>query len=252
MHILVTRPLPDAWDMKARIEALGHTASLAPLIEIVPEEIAGDAFDGAAGIIATSQNGLRALAMSGLTSKVNRLQVYAVGEATAKLAADLKLPNITAGRGTAEDLVPVIAERHKDRPGRLVHLAGDHLAFDLKGALAGKGIDVQTLPAYRSVAADRLPPEVAGDLKRGRIHAVTLMSPRTATIWRQLAAKHGLQGEFGALVHLCLSEAVADTLQGTGEPGTGAPFSKVEVAAEPNMQEMLALIKGLAAQFGQE
>jgi uroporphyrinogen-III synthase len=240
MRILVTRPLPDAWDMKARIERLGHEASVAPLIEIVCEDLAPEAFDGAAGIIATSQNGLRALALSGLADKIRRLQVYAVGEATTKLATDLKLPNITAGRGTAEDLVPVIAERHQDRPGRLVHLAGDHLAFDLKGALAQKGIEVEILPSYKSVAAERLPPETVADLKRGRIGAVTLMSPRTAEIWAALTAKHGLQGDLSKLVHLCLSEAIAAKLQ-------LGPAQRVEIAAEPNMPDMLALIKGLAA-----
>ena len=54
MHILVTRPLPDAWQMKALVEKLGHEVSIAPLIEIVPETIDPAAFEGASGVIATS------------------------------------------------------------------------------------------------------------------------------------------------------------------------------------------------------
>lgn len=241
MHILVTRPLPDAWDMRARLQRLGCEVTLSPLIEIVPESLQPEQLEGAAGIIATSQNGLRSLQLAGLTDQAKRLQVYCVGEATAKLAQDLKLPNVTAGRGTAAELVPAIAERHKTRPGHLVHLAGDHLAYDLKGALAAKGIDVRDVQAYKSVAATNLSPEAVTGVKSKRINVVTLMSPRTAAIWTTLAAKHGLQGELNNLVHVCLSQAVADKLQ-------LAPPARVEVAEEPKLDEMLVLIKGLAAQ----
>ena len=245
MQVLVTRPLPDAWDMKARIERLGLGAVLAPLIEIVPMDLTLDQFEGASGIIATSQNGLRSLQLAGLTDQVKRLQVYCVGEATAKLASDMKLPNITAGRGTAADLVPVIAERHKSRPGPLVHLAGDHLAYDLKGALGAQGVEVQEAAAYKSVAASNLPLEAVAGLKAKRINIITLMSPRTAEIWSTLAGKHGLQGELSKLVHVCLSQAVADRLQ-------LPPPARVEIAAEPKLEEMLELIKGLAAHPARE
>lgn len=245
MQVLVTRPLPDAWDMKSRIERLGPSAVLAPLLEIVPLELTIGQFDGASAIIATSQNGLRSLQLAGLIEQVKRLQVYCVGEATAKLAADMKLPNITAGRGTAADLVPVIAERQKARAGYLAHLAGDHLAFDLKGALGAQGLEVRELAAYKSAAADVLPLEAVAGIKTKRIGAVTLMSPRTAEIWTALAAKHGLQSELNKLVHVCLSQAVADKLQ-------LPPTARVEIAAGPNLEEMLILIKGLAAKPARE
>ena len=245
MHILVTRPLPDAWQMKALVEKLGHEASVAPLIEIVPEAIDPAAFEGASGVIATSQNGLRSLHLAALTDAVRHLQIYAVGEATAKHALDLKLRNITAGRGTGADLVSVIAERHKDRKGHLVHLAGDHLAYDMKEALAAHGIEVKPILAYRSVAATALEPEVIGKIRTGQIDAVILMSPRTAEIWTKLAAEHGLGAELDRIVHICLSPAVAGRLQ-------LAPGARVEIAAEPHMNEVLSLIKGLAASIGQE
>lgn len=245
MHILVTRPLPDAWDMRASLQRLGYEVTLSPLVEIVPQDLAIEQFEGASGLVATSQNGLRSLQLSGLLDKVKHLQVYCVGEATATLAKDLKLPNVTAGRGTAAELVPVIAERHKTRSGAIVHLAGDHLAYDLKGALAGKGVEVREIAAYKSVAATNLSPEAVAGLKSKRINVVTLMSPRTAAIWTTLAAKHGLQGALNNLVHVCLSQAVADKLQ-------LAPPARVEVAEEPKLDEMLVLIKGLAAQPAQE
>lgn len=245
MHIIVTRPLPDAWDTQARLEPLGFTTTLAPLLEIVPEALDLQQFEGASGLIVTSQNALRSLQLSGLTDSVRRLQVYCVGEATAKFAVDLKLPNVTAGRGTAADLVPVIAERHKSRPGHLVHLAGDHLAFDLAGALAEHGIDVRAVPAYKSLAARSLPPAAVAALKTRRRTAIMLMSQRTAEIWSQLSTRLGLQDELSNCVHVCMSQAVASKLQ-------LLPATRVTVAAEPNLAEMLSTLKALAAEAAQE
>ncbi len=245
MHILVTRPEPEAWTAKSQLEERGLKVTNAPLLSISFNEIPPDAFDGASGVIATSKNAFRSLALSSLVDKVQPLQVYAVGEATAAFAEDLKLRNITAGRGTAADLVPVIAERHANRPGHLVHLAGDYLAFDLAGALAGKNIKVAALAVYRSVAADRLPQGVIGALRTGQIDAVTLMSPRTAHIWADLTEKHGLRSEINKIIHICLSEAVAAALPPNSQRRT-------EIAVKPQGQEMLALIGDLAAQFGQE
>ena len=245
MHVLVTRPEPEAWQTKSQLENLGLKVMSAPLQTITFNDIATDAFDGASGVIATSKNALRGLALSGLIDKVQPLQVYAVGEATAAFAEDLKLRNITAGRGTAEDLVPVIAERHMKRAGHLVHLAGDYLAFDLSGALAEKGIKVAVLTVYRAMAADVLPPGVVGALKTGKIDAVTLMSPKTAQIWADLTRKHGLQSELSKIIHVCLSDAVAAALPPNSQRRT-------EIAVQPKGQEMLALIGDLAAQFGQE
>ena len=35
MHLIVTRPEEDAMPLKARLEALGHTVTVAPLLRIV-------------------------------------------------------------------------------------------------------------------------------------------------------------------------------------------------------------------------
>lgn len=240
MHFLVTRPLPDAWQNKAEIEKLGHQVTLAPLIDIVFEDLGADTFDGVSGVIVTSQNALRSLAFAGLADKVKPLQVYAVGEATALLAHELKLRNISAGRGTAEELVPFIVERQTGRAGKLIHLTGDHKAFDMKAALAEKGLAVDDVPAYRQVAAESLPGAVVGLIKSGAVGAVTLYSPRTAEIWAKLAAKHGFGANLATLIHFCLSDAVAARLP-------REEVRRIEIAAEPKNQEILALIKGLAA-----
>src|SRR2546428_158157 len=62
MHVLVTRPEPDAAELKAALEVLGHEVSVEPLLAIQSLPIPATAFEDARGLIATSRNGLRALA----------------------------------------------------------------------------------------------------------------------------------------------------------------------------------------------
>ena len=241
MHVLITRAEDDAGDMKARLEGFGLTVSLAPLQSIAFEPINADALAGAAGIIATSRNGLRALHGAPALKAAHALPVFAVGPATAALAREMGFSSVVEGAGTASSLVPVITAKAAEFGGRhLLHFAGDTLAFDLAGALAGRGITVRTIPAYRASEISLLPETVQSQLALGQIDAVVLMSPRTARIWSALAKKTGIEGHLGHLTHVCLSPAVADGLQ-------LRPSPEIVIAGAPNGQEIVSLIRRLAA-----
>ena len=246
MHVLVTRPETDADDVSARLEALGVTVSKAPLIEIELNAIPVDAITTAAGLIATSRNGLRSLARSPVLGQSLTKPLFAVGSATADLARDLGFTDVRVGNGTAASLVPVIVGSQAEfGRGPLVHLAGDHLAFDLRGALAATTVNLTVVPAYRSIAAKALSPGNQKALAAGAIDAVILMSPRSAQIWGTLVSDAGLQKNSQKLTYVCLSKAVADTLQLPSR-------AKVKVADNPSSLEIVALIRALAADFVKE
>jgi uroporphyrinogen-III synthase len=240
MRILVTRPEPDASAMKARLEALGHEVSLAPLLHIEPIAIEARSLEGAQAIIATSRNGLRALGASKALALALELPLFTVGPATADLARQLRFQRVISGAGTARDLVPVIAAEADPAKGPLLHVAGDVLAFDIGAALSKHGFEVRALTAYRAVAAASLSAPVAESIAEGRIDAVILMSPRSADIFVQVVAGAGIERDARQLVFLCLSQAVADALQGL------AP-AHVEIAEAPNSVAMLAAVGRLAS-----
>jgi uroporphyrinogen-III synthase len=232
MHILVTRPEPDASQMKAELEALGHRVSIEPLLRIEPMAIEDRAFEGAQALIATSRNGLRALGASGALASALPLPLFTVGPGTAELARELGFQTVIAGAGTARDLVPVIAGKADPPQGPLVHVAGETLAFDLAAALAQHGFEVRTLTAYRAVAAASLGVATARQIADGSLDAVLLMSPRTAETFAQLVVEAGLKESARRLVFLCLSHAVAEAL---------SPLAPVrtEVADAPNSAAIL-------------
>lgn len=240
MHILVTRPEPEGSRMKAQLEAAGHEVTLDALLQIEPLTVDPADFDGAQALIATSRNALRALAPGPSLDAALRLPVFTVGPGTAELARALGFERVVAGTGAARDLVALIAGEADPAEGPLVHIAGEVTAFDIAAALAVQGFEVRTLTAYRAVAAASLNEATARSIADSTLDAVILMSPRSANIFAQLVADRGLEGDARRLVFLCLSQAVADSVQCL------VP-ARVEIAEAPNAAAMLAAVGRVAS-----
>lgn len=243
MHILVTRPEPGATELRHRLEAAGHRVTLAPMLLIEIDAGAVPPLDGIAALIATSRNGLRALIDSPHAATARALPLFVVGPGTARLAREAQFSTIIEGQGTAAELVPVIAARLGASGGRLLHLAGDEVAFDLKGALEARGLSVVQPALYRSKPADRITPEGAAALRAGEIDAVVVMSPRTADVLVALLDAGGLSAAAKGLTFICLSDAVAHRLAPLGA-------DKLEIPAKPNLDALLSHIARLTAASG--
>ncbi len=239
MHVLVTRPETDAAAFGEKLEALGHKVTIEPLllVETLPIEIS--ALDGVAGVVVTSRNGVRALADSPAFQAARQLPLFAVGPGTAELARSLGFEAVTAGAGSGAELVPIIADAIGAGGAPLLHVRGEDIAFDLKGALADRGIAVRESLAYRTRTAETLTAGTRDLLGAGEIDAVILMSPRTGSTFTHLIAEAGLLDRARKLVLLCLSPAVAATV----EPLAPA---RVEIAESPNAASMLGSVTRVA------
>ena len=236
MRLLVTRPEPDASRQADKLRAMGHEPVLAPLMTIQPIPDASLQLEGAQALIVTSRNALRAIATRGKLEQARQLPLYAVGDATAREAAELGFRKIVAGPGTGEQLAVLIAGKVDPAKGPLVHLAGETLAFDLKSALQTKGFSIRQPVLYAAVPVEILPPQASGLLREGRLEGAIFMSPRTAAIFAALTAAEGAVTQASQLRCYCLSQAVAEALAPLG--------ARVIVAPHPREEELLALIVG--------
>jgi uroporphyrinogen-III synthase len=162
-----------------------------------------------------------------------------VGPATAALARELGFEQITAGEGSASDLVPLIVDSKIGKAGSFVHVAGEEVAFDLAAALAARGIEVRKVIAYRAVSTLALTPPTAQAIAGGSLDAVILMSPRTAAIFALLVGKAGLEEPARRLAYICLSANVAAAL------GDLAP-ARVNIAVRPNSSAILDAVGRVA------
>jgi uroporphyrinogen-III synthase len=239
MRLLVTRPEPDATRQAERLAARGHEPVLAPLLAIETATEMPLELDGAQALIVTSRNALRALATRRDLAASLQLPLFAVGEATAKAAAELGFTKVTSGPGTGEGLSRLIADTLDPNAGALVHLAGETVAFDLKSALQAKGFTLRQPVLYRAVAATRLPESALSLLNAGWLDGVILMSPRTATIFAALVVRHEALTQASRLDCYCLSAAVAQAVE---------PLkARAIVAMRPSEEDILALLDSKAA-----
>ena len=121
-----------------RLEEMGVQAIMEPLLFI--EYLDGQklTFDGAQALLATSANGLRALARR---YDGRDLPVYAVGDASARMAGKLGFSKVESASGDVQTLAKLIAMRLDPDGGSVIHAAGSDVAGDLKGMLEALGFD---------------------------------------------------------------------------------------------------------------
>ncbi|MFZ8393410.1 uroporphyrinogen-III synthase, partial [Staphylococcus aureus] len=81
----------------AELAACGVASTVSPLLEIELLPLDTGAFEGTQGLIATSRNGLRALAAGPALVEAVALPIYVVGPGTAELARALGFSKIIAG-----------------------------------------------------------------------------------------------------------------------------------------------------------
>lgn len=235
MRLLVTRPQPDGSAQAKKLAELGHEAVVAPLAEIEFLDPGPLSKDDLQAVIVTSRNALRAMQGHPDLDGIKDIPLFAVGSATARLAQEMGFARVTQGGGTAALLAPQIGTACTPEKGAMLHLAGERLAGDLKGALQAKGFTVRQPVVYRSVAAERLPHEAITALEQESLDGVILMSPETARVYASLIRAHGLENETRKITCFCLSRAVGDALE-------SLPGLRTRVADAPTQDDLLALI----------
>jgi uroporphyrinogen-III synthase len=234
MRLLVTRPEPDASIFAEELRGLGHEPVLQPLIEFRVLEFDLEPLRAAEVLIITSGNSLRALQERGVVKDIIGKPLYCVGEQTAKRALASGFETVLEVAETGEDLArKIIASGRRGAP--LAHIMGEHMAFDIVGALAREGFSIQTVTVYSMEARREFSPAIDAMLKAGDVDGVILMSPRTAEIYVSLCHRHGIADCAKSPLYFCLSENVAAKL-------ASLKPNHVRVPAKPNRKALLELL----------
>ncbi len=229
MRLLVTRPQPEAAATARRLEAIGHTVTVEPLLNIMLNAPPKD-LPQPAGLIVTSRNGVRALQTWPQTAGWHDVPLFAVGAGTAETARGAGFAHVTAGDGEAAALVSVIGGALPVGRGPVIYAAARDLSGNLAEKLEKAGFDLQMVEAYRAERAEELSPALAAALSAGTIDGALFYSRRTAETFRDLVAGRSVR-----LAHIfALSAAVAGPLQGLA--------TALSVAPEPSEDSLLTLI----------
>ena len=181
LRVAITRAQPEADRTAERVRALGHEAIVAPLITIVPCGY-DTSTQGAQAIIFTSSNGVRAFPDArGARDRI----VLTVGDVTAAAAREAGFNDVRSADGDVRSLAALVKRELDPAKGKLIHIAGDHVAGDLGGELRAAGFSVERRLAYASVAAGALPEVLTGPLDIVLFHSTRALRCARRTQRRQ-------------------------------------------------------------------
>jgi len=232
MRVLVTRAVEDASDIAAELVARGHEPLIAPLLDI--QYRGGPPLDLSAvqAVLATSKNGVRALA---LRTTRRDLPILAVGPQTAAAARALGFANVRHANGDAVALANAVPDWATPDKGLLFYAAGAERSSDLADRLTMKGYTVRTHALYEAVEITVLPAGVRGALEHGLLDAVLVFSPRSARILVDRLSGDGLAQACRTIDAYAISAAAA-------EPLKVLPFRSIHWASQPSRESLLALL----------
>ena len=232
MRALVTRPREDSEAVAAALAARGLDVMIEPLLDIAPVAGASVAAEGAQGILVTSANGIRALAR---LHSGRHLPVWAVGDASARVARELGFARVESAGGDVETLATLVASKLDPEAGALLHAAGSVTAGDLSGRLSALGFEVRRQVLYQAVTATAFSPELERALRGRTIDLALFFSPRTARTFATLIGQAGLGESLGSIAAYCLSDNVSVAL-------ASLPWRMCRRAAQPTQAALLAAI----------
>ena len=226
MRLIITRPEEDAVPLKARLESMGHTALLAPLLKIVPRP---DAYIPPLAyqlVCITSANALKYVQVE---DRLKNIPLLAVGPQSLSMAHENGFNSAEAHGGDVHGLAVHAAAKFDPHKGPVLYLSGAETSADLQALLMASGFAVERVITYDAVV--QTPNDIESALKGAE--GVLLYSPRTARLWRELMAKPKLEKKAAAPTYFCLSENVAKILPRQW---------KKRVAKAPDEAAMLALL----------
>ncbi|MEO7054552.1 MAG: uroporphyrinogen-III synthase [Rhizomicrobium sp.] len=230
MRILVTRPAEDGAEIARLLADMGHDALLAPLLTVELYDGPPLILDGVQAVLATSANGVRALAMR---TDARNVPLFAVGPQTAEAAVRAGFIRVRNAEGDAVALAEAIPGWADPAAGALLHAAGENGSGWLADALAAKGFRVRREILYRVEAARHLPAAAIRALQENTVQAALFFSPKSAAIFADCAARDGLSTT--GLLAICISANTADALR-------ALTFAETKIAAAPNQAALLACL----------
>ena len=237
MQALVTRPREDAVRTAELLRQRQFDVIVEPLMQMVFTPEALPDLTGLQGILATSANGIRALAQA--TTRRD-LPIWAVGDATGRMATEFGFGTVQSAGGDVETLAGLVMQNVPPSDGPLLHVAGTEIAGDLSGLLLQQGYQVSRVMLYHTRHATALTDETLQALSAGSLDAALFYSPRTAQIFVNLLAQAEIRAILSKTWAFALSPAVAEKL-------SGLPWAGIHIAQQPTQDQLFRAID--SAQF---
>jgi len=178
MHILLTRPLDDCYEMILKFKSLGHKVSHLPLLNIEKINYEQSNFYEYEGIIFTSANAIKFLKLDDLSKNI---KCFCVGSATEKKARSSGFQNTISAEGNVSNLKELILQNYNYRNKPLLYVSGETISIDLDKHLIKEGVVIKRIVNYRSSHNLKFSEEFIKEIKLNTPDMVYVYSQNSAS-----------------------------------------------------------------------
>ncbi len=236
MHLIVTRPRPEADRTAQRLRRRGHRVIVSPALEMAVLD--GPRIDAAQAdaLALTSARAVIALIARGeldgaAAEALRRLPVYAVGTRTARAARAAGFSEVIDAAGNLNDLVRCLAA---GSARRIVSPAGRRRTGDLAGKLAALGRRCHIVEVYDMRPTTHLAARAKAALRCGSVDAATIYSARSGEAFFSCVERAGLRRCLDSLTVYAISPQAGSCFRRSG--------ARILIPDAPNENALLALI----------
>ena len=205
MHIVLTRPLEDCFDLMRKLNVIGHTVTHIPVIKICPLKIDKINFSRVKALVFTSSNAIRNFKFH---DEAKFLKCYCVGSQTAKTAKEYGLLNITFADGSVNALKQLILNDLEPKLNPLLYLRGEFVSSELDKDLVREGFSVQSAINYTTQPTKEIGESNLKFLKKNKPDAILVYSLKSAENLLNLINKYSLLNVVTHSNLMCISEKV--------------------------------------------
>jgi len=234
MHLLLTRPEPDAGRSAQALQALGYTVTVSPLMQFRPVPDLRLPKRRYQAVLITSANALRTLLDHRERELFADCPLLAVGDRTALMARRSGFAGARSAGGSVDDLVTLASATCRPDAGPLLYLAGRTRTGDLEGKLESIGFTVDLRVVYDMENVGGFSKSAIEALRAGTIDGVLIYSRQSAAAF-SLALRAASLAPLSGVYGFCLSEAAAQPLAAVFE-------GPVHIAEQPDQVHLFATV----------
>jgi uroporphyrinogen-III synthase len=209
MHILLTRPLENCYEMILKFQSLGHKVSNLPLLKVSKVKYEEVDFLDFNAIIFTSANAIKFLDIKKIDK--NRL-CFCVGNVTEKKARSVGFQNVIAAEGNVENLKELILQNFDQKDGNLIYISGETVSINLDQQLLKEGYNIKRVINYRTIHNLNFDDKFVSELKLKMPDMVYVYSQNSALSFLNFIKIHQFENLWMDTNLMCIGEKTSSIL----------------------------------------
>jgi uroporphyrinogen-III synthase len=205
MHIVITRPKEDSFQLIEKLNQLGHITTHLPVIKIEKLETKKINLKNYEAVIFTSSNAIRFMNIEKFNLKI---KCFCVGNATEYIAKQVGFINTYSSEGTVDSLIELIIRTLDNKSGKLLYLSSEFISKDLDLDLINEGYFVDRISNYTSLPVKQINEKLLNFLKNNPPDVFFIYSTKSAKNLFNLINKYSLLNIVTHSHLMCISEKV--------------------------------------------